>query len=407
MSSTSPRARHARVANDRALSQVYRDLRHRRSDRETFTELHAIACQRSTLLTNPVLNRRRNLAVEALRNLAEYAHAYQRAPCDWPGARGSMYAVVRSLAHHLLGRFPTPPFMSLVWNGGRTPDEQQRRDWVVAHAWGARWRGLKLPMKMTRKMEHLFLGSPDHLSLEAAMRRAELLALGADDWLVDAVLPTRAGEDLSNSAFWRTVMTFLARHQGDLRPEQVGPIIDFVHGVRFHRVSFPTATGTTTLEPPRPTFSIKGRTVASLMRQVEAWHKALGEAPVAGFSWPPSPWLPLQVKEPAKDPDDPPVIWEIEELTSSKQLRAEGRALGHCVATYATDCRKGRSRIWSLRRKVWARSLRPVITIEVDPQAGSIVQARGFHNRVARGKHLKLIQSWARREGLRLDSLTE
>jgi hypothetical protein len=46
-------------------------------------------------------------------------------------------------------------------------------------------------------MEHIFLSSPDHLGVEYAMRRAELLGLGAHPGLVDAVLETRLSADLS------------------------------------------------------------------------------------------------------------------------------------------------------------------------------------------------------------------
>lgn len=60
-------------------------------------------------------------------------------------------------------------------------------------------------MRMTRTMERIFLASADHLPMIAAMRRAELLALGATGDIIDAVLATRLASDLEHSEFWRTV----------------------------------------------------------------------------------------------------------------------------------------------------------------------------------------------------------
>jgi hypothetical protein len=44
-------------------------------------------------------------------------------------------------------------------------------------------------------MEHIFLTTRDHLTVGHAIRRAELLALGASDALVQAVLATRSVTD--------------------------------------------------------------------------------------------------------------------------------------------------------------------------------------------------------------------
>ncbi len=67
---------------------------------------------------------------------------------------------------------------------------------------------------MTRKMERIFLPSPDHLALAPAMRRAELLALGATAELVQVVLSTSLATDLADGGFWRTVWHFLIANAG-------------------------------------------------------------------------------------------------------------------------------------------------------------------------------------------------
>ena len=193
---------------------------------------------------------------------------------------------------------------------------------------------------------------------------------------------------------------FLIAHRHAIERDQVGPLIDFVNAVRHERVAVETANGTVMREPPQPEFSLKGRTPQSMLRLMDDWHRALGVV-TGGPSWEPSRWRPMAVEVSQEDPAAEPAFWEVTELTSSAQLRAEGAALQHCVASYGHLCWRGTSRIWSLRRRrgVGARS---VMTIEVDTLRRTIVQARGFRNRRASGKALGIVQTWAAREGLRL-----
>ena len=107
-------------------------------------------------------------------------------------------------------------------------------------------------------MEHIFLGSRDHFGIEYALRRAELLGLGADQPLTDAVVATRSALDLDDGEFWRTVWLFLIANSGSIDLAQVGPIIDFVHAVRHERVAIDTADGIVIREPPQPQFSFEG-----------------------------------------------------------------------------------------------------------------------------------------------------
>ena len=102
------------------------------------------------------------------------------------------------------------------------------------------------------------------------------------------------------------------------------------------------------------------------------------------------------------DSELPPVRWEIIELTSSIDLRIEGEALQHCVASYARYCALGLSRMWSLRRVTGSSQVVPVATIEVNPRARAIVQARGLRNRAVSHRARELIALWARRESLAL-----
>jgi hypothetical protein len=120
-----------------------------------------------------------------------------------------------------------------------------------------------------QKMEHTFLTSGDHLTIEHAIRRAELLALGAADELVQAELATRLAADLGNGAFWHTVWTFLIANAGAIDLAQIGPMIDFIQAMRHERVAVETARGIVLRDPPDPSLSMKGRMVQSLLRLMQ------------------------------------------------------------------------------------------------------------------------------------------
>ena len=392
--------RHRKLQTDHAISQAYARLPANSPSRTTFTELLRSIRERSaSVLYAPIVNGH-HLGVAALVNLASVARMHVRSVASWPGSNASWQGAVNSLAQHLLGRYRIPHFLGAAWYAIDDPYAEAKRQWFVAHAAGASFRSLDLPIWMTRKMEHIFLESHDHFGIEYAMRRAELLGLGAHDTLVEAVLATRQSADLTNGEFWRTAWMFFIANAHAVDLVHVGPIIDFLHSIRHERIAVGTADGMVMREPPQPHFSLKGRTPRSLLRLMDEWHRGLGLM-IGGLCWQASRLRPLVVETSRSEESAAPVSWEFRELTNGAQLRAEGAALHHCVASYSHGCWRGASRIWSLRLRRES-NVRSVATIEVDPKRNAIVQARGFRNRPASGKTLRLIQAWAARETLRL-----
>lgn len=402
MSSAERFVRHHRLQTDRAISLAYARLATEPLAAATFHELlHCVRIRGRRLLDAPIVNGH-HPGIEALVNLSRFARRHIRKIRDWPGTTGSWRECVAVLAEHLVCRYPPARFLAAAWYATDDRYAERKRHWFIAHANGARFRSLDLPIAMTARMEHIFLTSPHHLGIEYAMRRAELLGLGASEEVVQAVLATPIATDLRNGEFWRTVWMFLIANAGAIDTTQIGPLIDFVQAIRHEQVTFETQDGLVLRDPPQPSFSMKGRTASSMMRLMDVWHRGLGRAH-GGLTWDPSPLRPMTIEEPGEDPAAPPIVWRLIELTNGEQLRTEGSALHHCVGSYAYRCRWGLSRIWSLRlqRGDW---LRHVLTIEVDMKRRTVVQARGFRNRWASGKPLRLLQDWTVRERLRLPS---
>lgn len=400
MSSAERFVRHHKQQTDRAISQAYARLANDPISTATFRELLQCVRNRAPRLLDAPLVNGQLLGVEALVNLSRFTRLHVRAVADWPGTTASWRAAVCSVARHLIARYTAPAFLASSWYATDDGFAEKKRQWFVAHTRGASFRSLDLPIEMTRKMEHIFLTSPDHLGVERAMRRAELLALGASGELVLSVLSTGLGRDLRNGAFWRTVWMFLISNASAIDVAHVGPMIDFVQAIRHERVAVETQDGIVMRNPPLPSFSMKGRTVQSMLRLMHDWHRSLGVAN-GGLTWTPSRLRPMMMEEPCQDPTAPSIVWQLVELTNGAQLRTEGTALHHCVASYADRCWRGGSRIWSLRVRR-GEKVRHVLTIELDMKRRAVVQARGWHNRAASGKPLRLLQDWAARERVRL-----
>ena len=400
MSSAELFVQHHKRHTDRAINQAYARLATNACASETFHELlRSVRHRAARLLDAPVVDGC-HPGVEALLNLSRFGRAHVRLVATWAGTEASWRPAVSSLAQHLVCNYDVPRFLGAAWYATDTACGDKKRQWFVAHARGACFRSLDLPIVMTRRMEHIFLTSHDHLTIEQAMRRAELVAMGACPELVRAALATQPGSDLRHGEFWRTVWSFLIANVAVIDPAQLEPMINFIQAIRHERVAIETPDGIVLRDPPQPSFSVKGRTVPSMLRLMQDWHRRVGIAN-GGLAWAPSPLRPMLIEEPSQDPSAPPIVWQLLELTHGAQLRSEGSALRHCVASYADSCWRGTSRIWSLRVRR-GEKVRHVLTIEVDMKRRAVVQARGWRNGAASGKALRLLQDWSVRERLRL-----
>ena len=111
------------------------------------------------------------------------------------------------------------------------------------------------------------------------MRWGQIRALGGSERLARAIVGTllrNAQQDAE--PFWLGVMQFFVANPM-LDPHQVGPIVDWIHNQRFvgepqHIVNGIVCGG----GAAQPNLCMKGRTVQSILQQVEHWHRELNRA---------------------------------------------------------------------------------------------------------------------------------
>jgi hypothetical protein len=222
--------------------------------------------------------------------------------------------------------------------------------------------------------------------------------LGGSHKLSCAVAASRLGRDAANATFWRTALRFVVAHP-EIPLSYISSILDFIQSIKFAGEEVLSANGVETRAASWPGFTMEGRTQNSLLRLVRAWNSELDGVGPIGFSWKESGFQAYRFVE--KRPDEPDLDWSVVELLNSSALHAEGRAMRHCVHTYANKCRRRETTIWSLRLRVDGEEKRKA-TIEVDPQRNCIVQIRAKRNRRPGVHSRRIIRQWAAHAGLDL-----
>jgi hypothetical protein len=338
--------------------------------------------------------------VNRLKHLAE-RQAHWIRPCEtwWPETSNIRLAT-RSLAHHLLAYYPVPGFMDSAWDIQSGPAAFLQQVWFIRLGRGASFRSLNLPFVLTRAMEHYVRQAPDHFTAMQALRYGETRGLGGSETLAREVAGSRLGQRIECPQFWRTVITFLVE-QGEAALGHVGPIADFIQANKFPTEVVLTGDHVQIRAPTWPDFSMKGRTLKSVLRLVTEWHGDLAAGGRGDFvSWRKSGIEGYHIIERRDDDDN--FEWIIEELLDNGALLVEGREMRHCVYSYYPKCWRGETTIWSLRLRTGGREKR-MATIEVNPPRRSIIQVRAKCNRPVGTRTSEVITQWAEWARLRLE----
>ncbi len=341
----------------------------------------------------------RNLFNAGLLALALHHADWLRPVESWKPSPQSPWPQFTTLAHHLFALYTIPSFMTSVWFDLPPGEVLPQHGWYKHLGLGHSIRTVALPLRLTRAMAHLFSQGPHHYTATAALRWAQVRGLGGREELARAVVGTRLGKVLENEEFWESVLYFFVNHPS-LDLAQVGPIVDFLQHQKFEWKEGISSEGIFGKLPPAwPDYSMKGRTVSSILRQVEEWHKELGQdTSQPSLSWRRSPLKDFRLVEGNKALGNMRV-WTITELLTSRALFLEGQAMRHCVATYAQLCARRQTSIWSMQVENQQGRHR-VLTIEVDLRKRTVCQARRKCNRLPQAAERHVMERWAAQEGL-------
>ena len=315
-------------------------------------------------------------------------------------------SVFRSLVSHLFVRHSMPEFLLRSWFRDDMSDSGFEYQVFRHIAQGHGIRTFQTGISMGRRTSHHFMNAPDHLTVRAAIRWAQVRSLGGDSEIASSIATTCIGQHFGNEEFWERVIVWFIKHQ-EFDNATTKLIFRFLNNQRFGVGNFVRCvrdrSGTVRRKlpsPAQPRLSMKGRTPDALLREALAWEEerqAYGsdsefvwfESGIRGFEY----------------QDGLGTTWAIAELLGNGALLDEGRRMRHCVGSYSDLCVDGHSTIWSMSRSDGG-SERGVLTIEIDPARRQIVQARGFANRLPSDEEIGIMRRWARESWLDMDSLT-
>ncbi len=342
-----------------------------------------------------------NTWIDGLLALAHSWRSWQRPIEEWAPRTHNTRRQFASLARHLLVEYPVPTFMDAVWFMGVREAAIQRQRWFSHIGMGNNIRTADTPIPLTKRMAHYFMQAPGDCTVDQAFRWGQVVGLGGSSRLARTIMATRLGEHFEHDDFWITVVRFFIDNPM-LDLVHVGPIIDYLHEQRFVSREEFVAAGVFERRPPaQPNLTMKGRNPATLLRQVEHWHRRLGkEADHIKGEWASSG---IGGFDGIEGQEGSPSLrrWTIRELLSGRALATEGRVMQHCVASYAHSCARRATSIWSLQMQNHEGSQR-ILTVEVRLSSKTICQARGKRNAMPDAKGKDILRRWAAQEGLRL-----
>lgn len=370
----SPHELYARLGVNSTLAQLYAACLTGRTwveESNIKPALRALAAKRTALLHRPELAD--SVAALAVR----YAHRV-RELADWKCPSSNAYNQLTSLVRHLFDQYGNmPDWLITAWTRpALVEDGVSLPDLTVHLGKGHSLRSYPhLPIRISKRLEQGLREAPAGCTFREALRYAQLDARGALAWW-SVVMESRLGRTaLVDDAFWLSVVDFFVAAPL-VDPRHFGPVCDWIHQKRSLGIG---------AEPAQPGFTLKGRSMASVLVQTEQWHRSLrrerrksgGHVPEASVSW---------VGLPVADYQDGTV--RIAQLTSYLDLLAEGNAQRNCVATYLQSCRLGRCGIFSLTVD-GTRGL----TVEVTANR-TVVQVRGKYNRWMTPQEHAWITQW-------------
>lgn len=377
---------HACLEPDAVTALLYCHCLHGRSSAEqeqARCALRALVKCRTGILTRAELVP----AVAALTRL--YQHR-RRALADWRPQRRNAFRQLYSLVRHLFDEFEdVPGWVVEAWATGQLTQHNVDMALLTVHVGsGKSLRSFPgLPVPLSRRLEHEMREAPYQYTLVPALRYAQLAASRALA-LLQPLLATPLGREISpQDAFWLSVVEFF-RATPLVDYWQLGPVCEWLEVVR---------TVGTNGEPPHPGFSLKGRSMATVLAQAGQWHRRTHRARAYwGYNVAlSSAWDGLPVTNYA-----PPEAGRVQitQLLSYAALVEEGSAQKHCVSSYVYSCLRGRCGIFSLRVN-GARAL----TLEVRANR-QLVQIRGRENRRPTEQELHWLRQWAGAAGLSISA---
>lgn len=319
--------------------------------------------------------------LQGIAQLAMKARHFVRPFNTWTRPGRNMHRQFSSLLRHCLALYEVPSLLDQAWC---EPGRHDARYWFIDVGAGYNIRNSRgLPIAMNKRIAHHFLNAPTELGIDEALRWAQVVGQFGDQRLARTITTSRLGRNgFVQEGYWSGVIRFFIQHPF-MDANKVHEVVDFL---------------TNRLEAGGPV-DMSGRTATSLARLSDGWHRDLHRASgkVVDRHWQRSAIMDARYEAGKKHER---IVWKVTELLGVQELVAEGRAMQHCVATYAASCSRRASAIFSVTAEDMLGNMERGGTIEVNLKTARVVQAKAKRNTQLKPAARAVLEKWARREGL-------
>src|ERR1035437_9471289 len=167
---------------------------------------------------------------KAINKILKYNIFWIRDIGTWEWKSRNTYKQFKSLVSHLFCKYEVPEFMFQAWTSGTDLNVE----WFLHLAEGKSARDLfRFPFPLTRRMTFEFISTPfPGYTIDDSIRRCQVLGMGGDERLANAVLMSRLRNTFAHNDFWASVIQFFVGIPM-LNLDEVGTIIDYINEKKF------------------------------------------------------------------------------------------------------------------------------------------------------------------------------
>lgn len=302
-----------------------------------------------------------------------------RDPKKWYSKSYNIDRQIKDFARWIFCEYNVPPFMFELFERSkkRTTRAFDNKEFNMFMSWFitiGQGHSFAKAIKdlFTKKEAHIFLNAPSNHTIKQNIWWAKCKSRDIPDNFISFILQRFVHRSYRNH-FWVTLLDFIKNNEEELNVETLQEIIDFLPAARAQNENF----------------SLKGRTLNSLIQLSNEWHRAQQASEHGTYQ----EWEGLPIENWGYKNKKEGIKWTIKQLTNSKQLYSEGRRMRHCVYGYVRSCASGRTGIFTLESDDPFNASQKHLTIEVSGK--QIVQARGRLNRRPDNTELNILAKWA------------
>ena len=290
-----------------------------------------------------------------------------------------------ALVKFTFASYPVARHLERAWIEETDRDWPDFRHWYIIAAQGGSLYKQAAHTVLSKLETHHFLNAPEAVGSSRracwyAVARAQTEHLGVA-W---RIAQSRLAAFPINSSCWKETARYFARNPTSIA--ELNDLIDFLRAAR----------------EADENYSLKGRGLVTLRRRMAQWHRELrSRAMVCGGNW---EGHAVPDGEYQTGNEHNRAIWRFRQIKTGNDLFKEGQRMHHCVVTYKSRCMTGDISIWSLSCEFPVGKLNRGVTLEVRND-GTIVQCRGFANRLPYANEVSVVKRWANDHGLRWQAI--